>query len=100
LMLLVGIVSVFRQARRFVDFSLWKLFGYPTLALILGGVAGLLVSTQLDSVGLWLFLGVKAVVVAVSYSAVLLIFEHAEYRRNISMILNLLGRDRWQVLQN
>ncbi len=98
-MLLIGIISIFRQMRRFVDFSLRRLFGYPALALVLGGAAGLLVAARVQSAGLWLALFAKAVSAGVIYVAVLAVFEHAEYRRNLSTLVNLLGVDRWRGLK-
>ena len=38
LMLVVGMVVLFWEARRFVDFSPWRLFAAPTLALVVGMV--------------------------------------------------------------
>jgi len=37
-MLVVGMVVLFWEARRFVDFSPWRLFAAPTLALVVGMV--------------------------------------------------------------
>jgi O-antigen/teichoic acid export membrane protein len=98
-MLLVGIAFVFHHMRRFVDFSLRKMFGYPVLALILGGLVGWLVGTQLALVSVWLALVVKATAAFGVYALVLLVLERAEYRRNLNTILNLLGSDRWKVLR-
>jgi O-antigen/teichoic acid export membrane protein len=89
-MLLIGILFIFRYVRRFVDFSLRRMFGFPVLALALGGAAGLLISSQVHVRGLWLALLVKAAAAGVVYSAVLIIFEHGEYRRNLHTVLGLL----------
>ena len=94
IMVLIGIVLVFRRVRQFADFSIRRMFAYPTVALATGGFSGLLVSTQLGSAGLWLAMLVKAGTVAAVYSAVLLIFEHAEYRRNLQLVWRLLKPGR------
>jgi len=98
-MLLIGIVLVFRRVRRFADFSLRRMFGYPVVALILGGAAGLLVAIVLASAKPWISLFGKATVAAMVYCGVLLSREHAEYRRNLGTLLNLLGLDRWRGLK-
>jgi O-antigen/teichoic acid export membrane protein len=94
LMLLIGIVLVLRNVRRFVDFSPKRLFGYPLLALILGAAAGFAASTQLDAGSLWLSLLGKALTAGVVYSAVLLAFERAEYQRNLETVIGLLKPNR------
>jgi O-antigen/teichoic acid export membrane protein len=90
LMLITGLVFIFCYVRQFVDFSLRRLFAYPTLALVAGAVAGWLVDTQIKSGGLWLALLGKAAAVGLVYSMILIVFEHAEYRRNLQTILDLL----------
>jgi O-antigen/teichoic acid export membrane protein len=93
-MLLIGIVAIFQHMRRFVDFSLRRLFSFPVLALLAGGAAGLLFGHWIAPSGLWLSLLGKAAVASAAYLAVLLTFEHAEYQRNLSLVLQLLGRGR------
>jgi O-antigen/teichoic acid export membrane protein len=95
-MLLIGIVFIVRQMRQFVDFSLWRLLSYPVLALLCGGAAGLLFDRWVAPSSLWLALLGKAAIAGAVYLAILLIFEHSEYRRNLRLLLQLLGRDQWR----
>jgi O-antigen/teichoic acid export membrane protein len=92
-MLLIGIALILRYMRRFVDFSLWRLFSCPLLALFAGGAAGLGVEYGLNPPNLWVSMAGKAAAAGIAYAAVLAIFEHAEYRRNLSLALQLLRRD-------
>jgi O-antigen/teichoic acid export membrane protein len=92
LMLLVGMVSLFPQLRKWVDFSLRRMLGYPVLGLVLGLGAGFLVEQQLAPSEDWASLLAKAVAFALPYGAVLLLFERQEYQRNARVILNLLRR--------
>jgi O-antigen/teichoic acid export membrane protein len=95
LMLLVGITSILYQVRRFVDFSLKSLFRYPLIALVLGGAGGWLAGQAVGPANLWLSLIAKAGVAGSLYVAVLLLFEHAEYRRNLDTVLHFLGLERF-----
>lgn len=98
-MLLLGVVCVFSYVRRFVDFSIRRLFGFPVLALMLGGVAGWLAGVLFASASLWLvFLG-KACFAGSVYVTVLMLFEHGEYRRNLLTILGLLGLTRGKLFR-
>jgi O-antigen/teichoic acid export membrane protein len=90
-MLLIGVALILRQMRNFVDFSLWRLFSYPVLALVLGGTAGVSFGMWIESPSLWVVMAGKAAVAGTVYSTVLLVLEHAEYRRNLDLVLQLLG---------
>jgi O-antigen/teichoic acid export membrane protein len=89
-MVLVGVALILHRVRRFVDYSMRRMFAFPLLALILGGAAGLLVATQVQTLGLWLALLSKAAAASVVYIAVLVLFEHREYRRNLQVILGII----------
>jgi O-antigen/teichoic acid export membrane protein len=91
IMLLAGIIMIFRYVRSYVDFSLRKMFGYPIIALILGGIAGWVIGNYIASTNMILILLAKAVTSGFIYLLILLIFEHQEYRTNIKMITHLLG---------
>jgi O-antigen/teichoic acid export membrane protein len=94
IMLLAGIILIFRYVNNFVDFSLQKMFGFPILALLIGGTSGWFVGIKLDSSSLWLIMTGKAVTAGTIYSLILLAFEHHEYRSNIKTIIRLLGFER------
>ncbi|MBN1656831.1 MAG: lipopolysaccharide biosynthesis protein [Anaerolineae bacterium] len=91
LMLFTGIISIFRRVRRFVDFSLRRLFAVPLLALVLGAAAGFVAQAQVNPANLALSLVAKALAAAAVYVTILLLFEQSEYRSNLKTIARLLG---------
>ncbi|MCB0253178.1 MAG: oligosaccharide flippase family protein [Anaerolineae bacterium] len=93
-MLIVGMVVLFHQARVHVDYSLRQLFAVPTLALILGLAAGagamLLAGNQATANLLMAVL--KGGAFSVVFVAVLWIFEH---RQLTSMAIQIGIRLPW-----
>ncbi len=90
-MLVVGIVLLLREARRFVDFSWFRLFAVPALALSVGLLAARLALNlpyvlQSD----WTSAALKGTVFSVLYAGVHLALE----RENVKMLLDLLRRMR------
>jgi PST family polysaccharide transporter len=94
LMLLIGLITLFPQLRRWVDFSTRRMLGYPVLGLALGLGAGLLVDQRLALSGDWPSLLTKLVAFTLPYVAVLLLFERQEYRRNFQLLLDVMRGDR------
>ena len=94
LMLAVGLVLVLAKVKEYVDFSTWKLFLYPTVGLLIGGGAVIVVGQCLPIESDFLSLLVKGGVATVVYSGLLLLFEHDEYRRNAQIVYNLVRRRR------
>ncbi len=91
LMLVVGILLLLREAREFVDFSWFRLFTVPTLALAVGLLAGrLALNLPYMSQSDWSSIAIKMVVFSVLYAGVLLALE----RENVKMLLDLLRRMR------
>jgi O-antigen/teichoic acid export membrane protein len=93
LMLVVGILLLLREARRFVDFSISRLFTIPTLALTVGLLAGRLALNlpcvlQSD----WVSAAVEVAGFSVSYAGILFLLE----RENVKMLLGMLRR-LWQI---
>lgn len=87
LMLVVGILLLLWEARRFVDFSWPRLFAVPALALALGLLAGrlaILLPGVLQSD--WLSSGVKGSVFAILYWGILLVLERENVRMLVGMI--------------
>jgi O-antigen/teichoic acid export membrane protein len=76
IMLIVGIVIFYIEARRFVDYSLKRIFTVPTLALVLGTLAAL-AALKLPGVTSsdWISGAVKIAVVTLVYAAIVIIFE-------------------------
>lgn len=94
IMILIGIILIFRYVREYVDFSLRKMFTVPIVALILGGIAGGFIGIYIDISNLWTTFLVKIVISGTIYSIVLLTFERKAYRTNIKTILHLLDIER------
>lgn len=90
LMILAGLGLVLRQTRRYVDFSLFRMFTTPSLALLgaisFAGLAGQVVTLESDL----LVLLVKGTSVVLIYSLTLLIFERQEYFESFKIVYNLL----------
>jgi lipopolysaccharide exporter len=79
LMIFAGVVILLWQARAYVQFSVLRLFGAPTLALALGLVIARLAIEIPGILGsYWLTGAVKAVVFGVVYTSTIIIFEHNE----------------------
>jgi O-antigen/teichoic acid export membrane protein len=79
IMLVVGTFLFFRQARDYVDFSPFKLFAFPTIAVIIGVIAGwavLYVPGLPDSE--WWTAAAKIAVFVPLYASVLVLFERNE----------------------
>ncbi len=85
LMLLIGLALLFWQARRFVDFSLWRMFLVPSLGLSLAGLAALGVQHLVPLPGDWWRLIGKVIVAFVVYSSVSLLLERQEYVRIVQL---------------
>jgi O-antigen/teichoic acid export membrane protein len=90
-MLVVGILLLLKEARRFVDFSLPRLFAVPTLALSVGLLAARL-ALNLPGVlqSEWTSTAVKVGMFSVLYAGILLALE----RENVKMLLGILRRLR------
>jgi O-antigen/teichoic acid export membrane protein len=88
-MLLTGILLLLREARSFVDLSIFRLFAVPGLALLVGllitwltlNLPGL---TQSD----WISAAAKLAVFSLIYAGILFTLE----RENITMLLKILRR--------
>lgn len=86
-MLFVGIVLFFWQARQFVDYSVWALFAMPTLALLLGGGlarASLLLPGVLGSD--WRTGLLKTAVFTTLYILTLLLTERQQLARMVTQL--------------
>ncbi len=93
LMLVVGIVLMLRQARKFVDFSARKLFQAPSIALMISGIltySALRLPHALDSD--WHSALVKFTVFVPTYLGLLFWQE----RRDIQKFLGMIGYARWK----
>jgi len=81
---------ILAQVRKYVDFSLWKMFRYPTIGLLLGGGAALLIGQHLPVESDFLSLLLKGGVAAVIYGGALLLLERNEYVKNLRTIYNVI----------
>jgi O-antigen/teichoic acid export membrane protein len=90
-MLVVGILLLLREARRFVDFSMFRLFAVPALALIVGLLAAQLALNLPGALRSdWTSATVKAAVFSLLYVGILFALE----RENITMLASILQRLR------
>lgn len=95
-MLLVGVALIMRQMRRFVDFSLRRMFGVPLLALLLAAAAAIGLSELLALQGELLLssdpirLIVRAGAASAVYVGILLALERTEYRQAVTFVLQLV----------
>jgi O-antigen/teichoic acid export membrane protein len=90
IMLFFGVALIMHQMRRFVDFSLQRMFGVPVLALLLAAGSALGAARFLAPQSDWWRLIIKGGVVAVVYSGVLLALERNQYKRALRLIRDLL----------
>ncbi|MEA3407263.1 MAG: lipopolysaccharide biosynthesis protein [Chloroflexota bacterium] len=90
LMLVTGIALILARVRRYVDFSLWKMFRYPTIGLLLGAGAALLVARYLPVASDFLSLVLKGGMASVIYGGLLLLLERNEYMRTFRTVYNLI----------
>jgi O-antigen/teichoic acid export membrane protein len=88
-MLVVGVLLLMREARRFVDFSTLRLFAVPALALSVGLLAArFAVNLPGISQSDWISAAVKIAVFSVLYGGILLALE----RENVKVLVNLIRR--------
>ena len=90
LMLVTGVVLILAQVRKYVDFSVWKMFRYPTIGLLLSGGVALLIGQRLPAENDFLSLTLKGSVAAVIYGGALLLLERNEYVKNLRTIYNVI----------
>jgi teichuronic acid exporter len=88
LMILTGIITLLWQARLYVDFSIIRLFGVPSLALLVGIILGRLAINIPGVLGSYWRTGiVKTVVFCAIYVLVVVILEYKE----LPMLLKYLS---------
>lgn len=80
LMICAATVALFYKAREFVNFSVKQMFLPPAAGLLLSGLTGWLIQDALPAFSLLMKAALKAVVVALSYGAVLMVWEGSRYR--------------------
>ena len=86
-MLVLGIAILLWRARSFVDFSLGRLFGVPTVALLVGGGLSIYVSEGVEFISAdWQTGVLKATVFMCAYSVILLC---GEFRQFVEMAKSL-----------
>jgi O-antigen/teichoic acid export membrane protein len=97
-MLLAGTGLFLWQARRYVDFSLLRLFGAPLLSLLAGFAAALAAERVLAAPGFWLPALVRLVAYSAAYGLALLALEReALLATGARLLLTLVGAERLPV---
>jgi O-antigen/teichoic acid export membrane protein len=81
LMLVVGMILFLWRARAYVDFSLHKIFGGPTISLITALILSQIVIHLIPVTGDWLTAILKGIVFVTIYSGILLFIERKEARK-------------------
>jgi O-antigen/teichoic acid export membrane protein len=94
-MLLVGTSLFLWQARRFVDFSLPRLFGAPLLAVVLGFAAALAAGQLVGDQRYWLPALARLLAYSATYLLVLLALEREPLlEANARLLITLVGMER------
>jgi PST family polysaccharide transporter len=94
-MLLAGTALFLWQARLFVDFSLWRLFGPPALALVAGFLLAWGANTLVGGELVWLAALAKMLAFSSAYALVLLLLERETLLAAAARVLiALLGAER------
>ena len=91
-MVSVGFVLIIRQLRRFVDFSLVRMFAVPVLGLVLAGFGSLSIAHLLDPQGIWPAFLIKGSTAAVIYLSTLFFLERTEYQRMLAFVYDTAFR--------
>lgn len=78
LMLFAGIVMLLWQARREVDFSVLKLFGVPSLALVGGLLIAYYGTPWQNQPSWWMAVGTKGIAFVLVFAGIMLLLEHRE----------------------
>lgn len=92
LMLLLGIVIILPRVKRYVDFSLLRMLGYPAFGLASALATTLFVQRQLHTQNAILTLLSKAAAMTVVYGVVLLAFEREQLLSAVRLVSSLLIR--------
>ena len=95
IMIVVGTIFLFRHVGRFVDYSRFTLWGWPTVALLITAGAALLLTPVWDRMSLWISLLAKTAVISTIYWLVLVLMEREELQRGWEMVWGLVG-PRWR----
>jgi PST family polysaccharide transporter len=90
LMAIIGLALIFSQIRKFIDFSLWKMFCYPIVSLLLAVGITLFVEGNVSLASDWLSFIVKGGLAAAIYSILMLLFEFPQCVRSFRFVYHSL----------
>ena len=91
-MLLVGAWYVYYPLKKIVDFSVWRLAGWPLIALSTAISCGIAIEFILYD-AIWKTLLLKITIYLLLFCGVLLAIEHKSYMREFKELREMLGRD-------
>jgi O-antigen/teichoic acid export membrane protein len=91
IMIMVGTFFLSRHVRKFVDYSSYTLWGWPTVALLLSAGTELLLTTVWQSLPLWGSLVGKGIIISTIYWGTLLLMEREELQRGWQMVWGLVS---------
>lgn len=92
LMLVIGWLVVYRYLRQLVDFSPFRLFFWPTLALVGAYAVGLVIEATWQSASLVLLVSGKVIGFSMLYLGMLMIAERADMFRSLRWAWNIVRR--------
>jgi O-antigen/teichoic acid export membrane protein len=85
-MVSVGFVLIIGQIRRFVDFSITRMFAVPVLAMVLAAIGSVSATYLLRPQSTWLAFLTKGIVATTIYLLTLFLLERTEYRRMLALV--------------
>jgi len=86
----IGTIMLVVKIRRFVSFSLTRMLGWPTVALLLASIAGLITLYYCENLNIWSSLFLKGSVVTIVYLLTLYLTERKVFHEYGILILQPL----------
>ncbi len=91
LMMIVGTSLLFAYTRRFIDYSLWRLWLWPTVAMVVTGTAVFLLNPVWVTLNPWLSLFSKSIMITILFGVILLLTERKQLISGWKMVWGLLS---------
>ena len=98
LMMLIGTIILVVKIRRFVNFSLSRMLGWPLVALLLASIPGLITLHYSENLNIWSSLFLKGSVVTIVYLLTLYLTERKVFHEYGTLILQPLWKQTKSLL--